>query len=229
MNKNRIIVAIDGHSSSGKSTMAKRLAADVDYVYVDTGAMYRALALHCIRLGIITEQTIDESRLPEILSQITIDFTIVDGRQHTLLNGEDVEKEIRTLLVGNGASRVSALPMVREAMVAAQQKMGQTGGVIMDGRDIGSVVFPNAQMKVYVTASEQVRAERRFLELQAKGENPTMESVLADVRDRDYRDTHRPVGPLMKCADAFVLDNTYLNTEEQYTLLRLYFKSITGR
>ncbi|MCQ2349010.1 MAG: (d)CMP kinase [Paludibacteraceae bacterium] len=228
MEQKKIIVAIDGHSSSGKSTMAKRLAAEVGYVYVDTGAMYRAFALHCVRLGVMDEQNIEEPKIPEVIGKTAISFAIVDGRQHTLLNGEDVESEIRTLRIGNCASRISALPIVREAMVNAQQKMGMEKGIIMDGRDIGTVVFPSAEMKVYVTASEEVRAERRFLELKAKGEQPTMEAVLADVRDRDYRDTHRAVGPLKKADDAFVLDNTYLNQEEQYTLLRLYFKSLSG-
>ncbi|MDO4190487.1 MAG: (d)CMP kinase [Bacteroidales bacterium] len=228
MERNKIIVAIDGYSSSGKSTMAKRLAGDVGYVYVDTGAMYRAIALQCMRSGVMTDTTIDETKLPVLLQTCNITFQRVAGAQHTILNGEDIESQIRTLSVGNAASRISALPIVREAMVKAQQRMGESKGIVMDGRDIGTVVFPQAEMKVFVTASPDIRAQRRLLELQAKGEQPNLEEVVADLADRDYRDTHRSVGPLRRHPDALYLDNSYLTPEEQLILLRLYFKSIAG-
>lgn len=224
----KIVVAIDGYSSCGKSTMAKALAKDTGYTYVDTGAMYRAVALWALRSGVMSEVAIDEARLREAMGDIRVGFAIKeDGAQHTVLNGEDVEHLIRTLEVANGASRVSAIGFVRSALVELQQAMGREKGIVMDGRDIGTVVFPDAELKVFVTATAEVRARRRFLELQAKGEEEPYEQVLANVMERDYRDTHRAESPLRQADDACLLDNTNLSREEQYALLRTWFDAAT--
>ena len=209
--ENKIIVAIDGYSSCGKSTIAKALAKYAGYTYVDTGAMYRAVALYALRAGI-------ENNLSDIegmLKDIRVDFIkTVDG-QHVTLNGEDVEAYIRTLEVGNLASQISTIKEVRAFLVAQQQAMGEKKGIVMDGRDIGTVVFPKAELKLFLTASPEVRAKRRHLELQTKGENPIWEDVLADVNDRDYRDTHRAESPLRQAEDAVVVDNGEMTREEQ--------------
>lgn len=224
----KIVVAIDGYSSCGKSTMAKALAKDTGYTYVDTGAMYRAVALWALRSGVMSEVAIDEARLREAMGDIRVGFAIKeDGAQHTVLNGEDVEHLIRTLEVANGASRVSAIGFVRSALVELQQAMGREKGIVMDGRDIGTVVFTDAELKVFVTATAEVRARRRFLELQAKGEEEPYEQVLANVMERDYRDTHRAESPLRQADDACLLDNTNLSREEQYALLRTWFDAAT--
>ena len=211
---NKIIVAIDGYSSCGKSTIAKALAKYAGYTYVDTGAMYRAVALYAQRLGIANP----ESGYTDLLAQlknIHIDFIQTSDGQHVTLNGEDVETYIRTLEIGNLASQISTIKEVRAFLVAQQQAMGEKKGIVMDGRDIGTVVFPHAELKLFLTASPEVRAERRFKELQAKGENPVWEEVLADVNDRDYRDTHRAESPLRQADDAVVVDNSHMTREEQ--------------
>ena len=211
---NKIIVAIDGYSSCGKSTIAKALAKYAGYTYVDTGAMYRAVALYAQRLGIANP----ESGYTDLLTQlknIHIDFIQTPEGQHVTLNGEDVETYIRTLEIGNLASQISTIKEVRAFLVAQQQAMGEKKGIVMDGRDIGTVVFPHAELKLFLTASPEVRAERRFKELQAKGENPVWEEVLADVNDRDYRDTHRAESPLRQADDAVVVDNSHMTREEQ--------------
>lgn len=211
---NQIIVAIDGYSSCGKSTIAKALAKYAGYTYVDTGAMYRAVALYAQRLGIANP----ESGYTDLLAQlenIHIDFIQTPEGQHVTLNGEDVESYIRTLEIGNLASQISTIKEVRAFLVAQQQAMGEKKGIVMDGRDIGTVVFPHAELKLFLTASPEVRAERRFKELQAKGENPVWEEVLADVNDRDYRDTHRAESPLHQADDAVVVDNSHMTREEQ--------------
>lgn len=211
---NKIIVAIDGYSSCGKSTIAKALAKHAGYTYVDTGAMYRAVALYAQRIGIANP----ESGYKDLLSQlenIHIDFIQTPDGQHVTLNGEDVESHIRTLEIGNLASQISTIKEVRAFLVAQQQAMGVAKGIVMDGRDIGTVVFPHAELKLFLTASPEVRAERRFKELQAKGEKPVWEDVLADVNDRDYRDTHRAESPLRQAADAVVVDNSHMTREEQ--------------
>lgn len=211
---NKIIVAIDGYSSCGKSTIAKALAKYAGYTYVDTGAMYRAVALYAQRIGIANP----ESGYTDLLAQldnIRIDFIQTPEGQHVTLNGEDVESSIRTLEIGNLASQISTIKEVRAFLVAQQQAMGEKKGIVMDGRDIGTVVFPNAELKLFLTASPEVRAERRFKELQAKGENPVWEDVLADVNDRDYRDTHRAESPLRQAEDAVVVDNSQMSREEQ--------------
>ena len=209
-----IIVAIDGYSSCGKSTIAKALAKYAGYTYVDTGAMYRAVALYAQRIGIANP----ESGYTDLLAQlgnIHIDFIQTPDGQHVTLNGDDVEAYIRTLEIGNLASQISTIKEVRAFLVAQQQAMGEKKGIVMDGRDIGTVVFPNAELKLFLTASPEVRAERRFKELQAKGENPIWEEVLADVNDRDYRDTHRAESPLRQADDAVVVDNSHMSREEQ--------------
>ena len=224
----KIVVAIDGYSSCGKSTMAKQLARDTGYTYVDTGAMYRAVALYALRHGLMTDVTIDEAALQAGINKISVGFSLQpDGSQHTVLNGEDVEPEIRTLEVANGASRVSAIGFVRRALVAQQQAMGLAKGIVMDGRDIGTVVFPDAELKVFVTASAEVRARRRYDELKAKGAEEPYEQVLANVIERDYRDTHRAESPLRQADDACLLDNTNLTLSEQYALLRKWFDMAT--
>ena len=209
-----IIVAIDGYSSCGKSTIAKALAKYAGYTYVDTGAMYRAVALYAQRIGIANP----ESGYTDLLAQLAnihIDFIQTPEGQHVTLNGEDVESSIRTLEIGNLASQISTIKEVRAFLVAQQQAMGEKKGIVMDGRDIGTVVFPNAELKLFLTASPEVRADRRFKELQAKGENPVWEDVLADVNDRDYRDTHRAESPLRQAEDAVVVDNSQMSREEQ--------------
>ena len=211
---NKIIVAIDGYSSCGKSTIAKALAKYAGYTYVDTGAMYRAVALYAQRIGIANP----ESGYTDLLAQldnIQIGFIQTPDGQHVTLNGEDVEASIRTLEIGNLASQISTIKEVRAFLVAQQQAMGEKKGIVMDGRDIGTVVFPNAELKLFLTASPEVRADRRFKELQAKGENPVWEEVLADVNDRDYRDTHRAESPLHQAEDAVVVDNSHMSREEQ--------------
>lgn len=211
---NKIIVAIDGYSSCGKSTIAKALAKYAGYTYVDTGAMYRAVALYAQRIGIANP----ESGYTDLLAQldnIQIGFIQTPEGQHVTLNGEDVEASIRTLEIGNLASQISTIKEIRAFLVAQQQAMGEKKGIVMDGRDIGTVVFPNAELKLFLTASPEVRAERRFKELQAKGENPVLEAVLADVNDRDYRDTHRAESPLRQAEDAVVVDNSQMSREEQ--------------
>ncbi len=215
---NKIIVAIDGYSSCGKSTIAKALAKHAGYTYVDTGAMYRAIALYTLLNGLE-----DEAAIIAALPDIKVGFVLVNGAQHATLNGEDVEAQIRTLEVGNRASRISQIKEVRAFLVAQQQAMGTEKGIVMDGRDIGTVVFPNAELKLFLTASPEVRAQRRFDELVAKGEKPDYAAVLADVNDRDYRDTHRAESPLRQAEDAIVVDNSHMTPDEQMqVIIRLF-------
>lgn len=211
---NRIIVAIDGYSSCGKSTIAKALAKYAGYTYVDTGAMYRAIALYTLRHGLT-----EEADILAALPMINVGFVLVDGAQHVTLNSEDVESQIRTLEVGNRASQISAIKEVRAFLVAQQQKMGEAKGIVMDGRDIGTVVFPQAELKLFLTASPEVRAQRRYDELVEKGEKPDLNAVLADVNDRDYRDTHRAESPLRQAEDAIVVDNSHMTREEQMQVI----------
>lgn len=221
---NKIIVAIDGYSSCGKSTIAKALAKHAGYTYVDTGAMYRAIALYTLLNGLE-----DEAAIIAALPEIKVGFVLVNGAQHATLNGEDVEAQIRTLEVGNRASRISQIKEVRAFLVAQQQAMGTEKGIVMDGRDIGTVVFPNAELKLFLTASPEVRAQRRFDELVAKGEKPDYAAVLADVNDRDYRDTHRAESPLRQAEDAIVVDNSNLTPDEQMqVIIRLFEEKKNG-
>ena len=215
----KIIVAIDGYSSCGKSTIAKALAKYAGYTYVDTGAMYRAIALFTLRNNLT-----DEAAIIAALPQIEVGFVLVDGAQHVTLNGEDVESQIRTLEAGNCASRISQIKEVRAYLVAQQQAMGEEKGIVMDGRDIGTVVFPKAELKLFLTASPEVRAQRRFDELVSKGEQPNYDEVLADVNDRDYRDTHRAESPLKQADDAVVVDNSFMTPDEQMKLIYSIFE-----
>ena len=214
----RITIAIDGHSSCGKSTMAKDLAREVGYVYVDTGAMYRSVTLYALRHGLFNEdgsvKTAKlEAEMPNI--QISFRFNRETGRPDTYLNGKRVEDEIRSLEVSNHVSPIAAVPFVRAAMVAQQQQMGKDKGVVMDGRDIGTTVFPDAELKVFVTASAEVRAQRRFDELKAKGMPADFDDILKNVQERDYIDSHREVSPLRKADDAILLDNSNMTIDEQ--------------
>lgn len=221
-----IIVAIDGYSSCGKSTIAKALAKYAGYTYVDTGAMYRAVALYAQRIGVANRESRDIDLLAQ-LENVYIDFIQTPEGQHVTLNGEDVESQIRTLEIGNLASQISTIKEVRAFLVAQQQAMGEKKGIVMDGRDIGTVVFPNAELKLFLTASPEVRAERRFKELEAKGEKPVWEEVLADVNDRDYRDTHRAESPLRQAEDAVVVDNSEMTREEQMAKIAEIFDCAT--
>lgn len=222
----KIIIAMDGHSSCGKSTMAKALAKAIGYTYIDTGAMYRAVTLYAMRRGFIGKDGIDEESLRKELPLIKISFGHENGQQYTILNGENVEKQIRGMEVSGNVSPISAIGFVREAMVELQREMGKSGAIIMDGRDIGTTVFPGAQLKVFVTASDEIRARRRFDELTLKGENPVYEDVLKNVRERDYIDSHRAVSPLRKADDAIVLDNSNMTIEEQDKwLMEQYLKA----
>lgn len=214
----KITIAIDGHSSCGKSTMAKDLAKKIGYVYVDTGAMYRAVTLFALRNNLLEEDgavKVDEleKRMDEI--KISFKFNTETQRPDTYLNGELVEKEIRGMEVSNHVSPIAAIGFVREAMVAQQQRMGKKGGIVMDGRDIGTVVFPNAELKVFVTATAEVRAQRRYDELKGKGQEADYEEILKNVQERDYIDSHREVSPLRQAEDALLLDNSNMTIPEQ--------------
>ena len=214
----KIIIAIDGHSSCGKSTMAKALAQQVGYIYVDSGAMYRAVTLFALRHQLFNaDGSVKAEDLQSRMSEVKVHFKL-DPDTHlpvTYLNEERVEDEIRTLEVSQHVSPIAALPFVREAMTAAQQAMGEEKGIVMDGRDIGTAVFPHAELKIFVTASAEVRAQRRFDELQAKGLPASYEDILKNVQERDYIDSHREVSPLRQAEDALVLDNSHLTREQQ--------------
>ena len=227
----KITIAIDGHSSCGKSTMAKDLARRVGYIYVDTGAMYRSVTLYALRNGLFNEDgSIKTCELEQQMPQIRITFQLnpETGRPDTSLNGECVEQTIRSLEVSNHVSPIAALPFVRTAMVAQQQAMGQDGGIVMDGRDIGTVVFPHAELKVFVTASAQVRAQRRYDELQQKGMPADYDDILRNVQERDYTDSHREVSPLRQADDALLLDNSHMTIPEQNEWLMQRFLERTA-
>ena len=229
----KITIAIDGHSSCGKSTMAKDLAREVGYVYVDTGAMYRSVTLYALRHGLFSEGDgkigIKEDELRQEMPNIhiTFKFNPETGRPDTYLNGELVEQEIRSMEVSSRVSPIATLGFVREAMVAQQQQMGKDKGVVMDGRDIGTVVFPDAELKIFVTASAEVRAQRRYDELKAKGMEADYADILKNVQERDYIDSHREVSPLRKADDAIELDNSNMTIAEQKQwLLDLFQKTV---
>ncbi len=223
----KITIAIDGHSSCGKSTMAKDLAREVGYVYVDTGAMYRCVTLYALRHGLFNAQgDIAVETLRQQMDNIHISFQFNEqkGRPDTYLNGELVEDQIRTMEVSSHVSPIATLDFVRTAMVAQQQQMGQGGGVVMDGRDIGTVVFPHAELKVFVTASAEVRAQRRYDELKGKGMEADYEAILKNVQERDYIDSHRAVSPLKQADDALLLDNSHMTIAEQKSWLLEKFR-----
>lgn len=228
----KITIAIDGHSSCGKSTMAKDLAKETGYVYIDTGAMYRAVTLFAIRNGIFdNDNKVNEELLKNKMDDINISFRFnpEKGRPDTYLNGKYVEDDIRGMEVSSRVSHIAAIPFVREIMVEQQKQMGRDKGVVMDGRDVGTVIFPDAELKLFVTASAEVRAQRRFDELTAKGETVDFNDILKNVQERDYIDTHREVGPLKKADDAIVLDNSNMTIEEQKKWLMEKFEKAVGR
>ncbi len=226
----KIVIAIDGFSSCGKSTMAKDLAHEVGYIYVDTGAMYRSVTLYALRNQLFdADGNIMANALEAAMPHINIAFKLNEqtGRPDTYLNGQCVENEIRTLEVSSKVSIVAALPFVRKKLVEEQQKMGEEKGIVMDGRDIGTVVFPHAELKIFVTASAEVRAQRRFDELEAKGMPADYADILKNVQERDYIDSHRAVSPLTKAADAIELDNSHMTIAEQKQWLMDKFAAAT--
>ncbi|MCT4591137.1 MAG: (d)CMP kinase [Carboxylicivirga sp.] len=217
MQNKKAIIAIDGHSSCGKSTVAKDLAKELGYVYIDTGAMYRSVTLFAMQQGIISDGSINENELKARLGEIHITFKYEpeEKKNETFLNGVCVEDAIRGLEVSNNVSAISAIGFVRQKLVELQQEMGNEGGIVMDGRDIGTVVFPGAELKLFMTASPEIRAQRRYDELNAKGEEVDMESILQNVKQRDHIDSTRKESPLIQAEDAVVLDNSNLNKAEQ--------------
>ena len=222
----KITIAIDGLSSCGKSTMAKELAKAIGYIYVDTGAMYRAVTLFALRHGIFNaDGSVQLEKLKEMMPQIGISFKLnnVTGRPETYLNSENVEQEIRSMEVSAQVSPIAAIDFVRTALVAQQQQMGKEKGIVMDGRDIGTVVFPDAELKIYVTADAEVRAQRRFEELKEKGQPADFNTILKNVQERDYIDSHREVSPLRKADDALELDNSHLTIAQQNAWLKEHY------
>ncbi len=214
----KITIAIDGFSSTGKSTVAKQIAKTLGYVYVDSGAMYRAVTLYAIRNGLINKEDFNKEALIYQLDQIELSFLYNDdlGYSEIYLNGENIEKYIRTLEVSGYVSKIAAVPEVRKKLVAIQKKIGEDKGVVMDGRDIGTVVFPNAELKIFMTASAEKRAERRYVELKERGDDITYEAVLKNVTERDFIDTTRKDSPLIKAEDAIKIDNSNLTLDDQF-------------
>ena len=230
-NMKKITIAIDGYSSCGKSTMAKDLAREIGYIYIDSGAMYRAVTLYCIEKELFTEKGILVEKLKKDINDIRISFVLnpEDQRPMTCLNGKIVEDRIRNMEVSSRVSQVAALGFVREALVKQQQEMGKNKGIVMDGRDIGTAVFPEAELKIFVTASAEIRAQRRYDELKAKGQEASFEEILANVKERDHIDMTREVSPLRQAEDAIPLDNSHLSIEQQKEWLQEQFqKAING-
>jgi cytidylate kinase len=227
----KITIAIDGHSSCGKSTMAKDLAREIGYIYIDSGAMYRCCTLFALQQGLIaSDGSIQTEELERRMSEIHVSFQLnaETGRPDTYLNKVCVEREIRTMEVSSHVSPIAALPFVRAAMTAQQQEMGREGGIVMDGRDIGTAVFPHAELKIFVTASDEIRAQRRYDELQAKGQPADFQQVLENLRERDRIDSTRAVAPLRQADDALVLDNSHMTIPEQKQWLIDRFHEIAG-
>lgn len=225
----KITIAIDGFSSCGKSTMAKDLAKEIGYIYVDTGAMYRSVTLYALRHNLFNaDGSIREEELKAQMKNINISFQLnkTTGRPDTFLNGENVEKDIRSMEVSSHVSPIAALPFVRAALVAQQQRMGAGKGIVMDGRDIGTVVFPDAELKIFVTASAEVRAQRRYDELKAKGMEANFNDILKNVEERDYIDSHRATSPLHKAPDAIELDNSNLTIAQQQQWLYEQYRKV---
>ena len=231
MSGKKIIVALDGHSSCGKSTFAKAIAARLGYIFIDTGAMYRAVTLYALEHGAIRSGIVDEEAVEAMLSEINIDFRFnaQRGASDIYVNGDLVEGKIRTIEVSNCVSAISSIAAVRSKLVAMQQAMGERKGVVMDGRDIGTVVFPAAEFKIYMTADPKVRAERRYAELQAKGDSVTFEEVYANVVSRDEADMTRAISPLRRAEDAILLDNTSMSVDEQMAWFMERYNDIVSR
>lgn len=229
LNMKKITIAIDGFSSCGKSTMAKDLAREVGYIYIDSGAMYRAVTLYSIENGIFDGDIIDTEKLKKEIGNIHISFRLnKEGRPETYLNDVNVEDKIRSMSVSSKVSPISTLDFVRKEMVAQQQSMGAKKGIVMDGRDIGTTVFPNAELKIFVTATPEIRARRRYDELKAKGQEASFDEILENVKQRDYIDQHRDVSPLRKADDALLLDNTDLTIAQQKEWLFDQFNKVTN-
>ena len=230
MSNKRIIIAIDGHSSCGKSTFAKAIAARLGYIFIDTGAMYRAVTLYALEHGAIESCIANETKIEAMLEDININFRFNPerGASDIYVNGDMVEGKIRTIEVSNCVSAVSSIGAVRSKLVAMQQEMGRAGGVVMDGRDIGTVVFPDAELKIYMTADAMVRAERRYKELTAKGDKVSLEEIYENVVSRDHADMTRTISPLRQAEDAIVLDNSYMSVEEQMAWFDREFQRVVG-
>ena len=228
---NKIIIAVDGYSSCGKSTFAKAIAARLGYIFIDTGAMYRAVTLYALEHGAIRSGMVDEEAVVKLLGQISITFRFNPqrGASDIYVNGDLVEGKIRTIEVSNCVSAVSAIPEVRHKLVAMQQEMGRRRGVVMDGRDIGTVVFPDAELKLFMTADPKVRAERRYKELREKGMQVSLEEIERNVRERDRADMSRAVSPLRQAKDAIVLDNSHMTVDEQMTWFLDRFAEVMAR
>lgn len=226
--KNKITIAIDGWSSCGKSTLAKDLAKKLNYIYVDSGAMYRGVTLFALKNGFIENGEIDEEKLIDHLPKLNLEFKMLQGHKHPILhlNGKNVEKELRTGEVPKNVSKIATIKEVRKFLVQLQRKWGDQGGVVMDGRDIGSVVFPNAELKLFVTAAKEIRADRRFKELLSKREKITLEEVEQNLEQRDKMDTERKESPLIKTADAIVIDNSDLTQSQQLELVLDYANEV---
>ena len=227
----KIIIAVDGYSSCGKSTFAKAIAARLGYIFIDTGAMYRAVTLYALEHGAIRSGMVDEEAVVKLLGEISITFRFNPqrGASDIYVNGDLVEGKIRTIEVSNCVSQVSAIPEVRHKLVAMQQEMGRRRGVVMDGRDIGTVVFPDAELKLFMTADPKVRAERRYKELREKGMEVSLEEIERNVRERDKADMSRAVSPLRQAEDAIVLDNSHMTVDEQMTWFLDLFARVTGQ
>ncbi|MDR3226745.1 MAG: (d)CMP kinase [Prevotellaceae bacterium] len=228
MKNEKIIVAIDGFSSTGKSSFAKQIAQKLSYIYVDTGAMYRAVTLYCIEKNLIKDCELNVDKIIENLTNMKINFIFNTntGKSETFLNGENVEDKIRKVEISNHVSAISAIPEVRTQLVALQQEMGKNKGIVMDGRDIGTVVFPNAELKIFMTAEPKIRAMRRYNELLEKDNNVTFEEIEKNICERDYIDTHRDTSPLKKADDAIILDNSHISIEEQMQWFEKIFNSV---
>ena len=229
-NKKKIVIAIDGFSSCGKSTFAKAIAAKLGYIFIDTGAMYRAVTLYALEQGAIVEGVVDQDRVEQLLGDVEISFRFnaERGASDIYVNGVYAEDRIRGIEVSNCVSKVSSIAAVREKLVAMQQQMGSERGVVMDGRDIGTVVFPDAELKIFMTADPKVRAERRYKELTAKGDEVTMEEILENVISRDQADMTRAISPLRRAEDALELDNSYMSVEEQMAWFMERYNKIVG-
>ena len=230
-NSRKIVIAIDGFSSCGKSTFAKAIAARLGYIFIDTGAMYRAVTLYALEHGAVSGEIVDQAAVVELLPDIDISFRFNPerGASDVYVNGELVEQKIRSIEVSNLVSKISSIAQVREMLVAMQQRMGRERGVVMDGRDIGTVVFPDAELKIFMTADPQVRAKRRYDELTAKGDSVTMEEILENVISRDHADMNREISPLRQAEDAIVLDNSYMSVEEQMAWFMERYEAISGQ
>ena len=230
MQPRKIVIAIDGYASCGKSTMAKELARKIGYIYIDSGAMYRAVTLYCLRNNLFDGDTLRTDDLRQRLDEIKVSFVLnrETGRPETLLNGENVEREIRTLAVSEKVSIVAAVGFVRRKLVALQQALGKNKGIVMDGRDIGTVVFPDAELKIFLTAAPEVRARRRLAEMQAKGQTASYEEILHNVEERDRIDETREVDPLRRADDALLLDNSNLTLAQQDEWLMTQYRRAAG-